>query len=182
MSQKQRQNHWFGTGGLVVGRRQRRVIGAVLKVPLSGRWHAYAWTLPEVDFALFDLRTDDDVSADEVVTYPIAFRVGVNGSANLDGRWLRVGKVAPPAAILAPVPKFIQDSISGAFSIYLAGDIRPATRSECLALERCAVWAPEHVEDRLRDHFAGHRNKWVESLAMTPQAEPGAAPDPPAPR
>lgn len=26
------------------------------------------------------------------------------------------------------------------------------------------VWSPEHVEDRLRDHFAGRPNKWEESL------------------
>ena len=160
-----------------MGVRQRRVVGAVLKVPLDACWHAYAWTLPEVDFALLDLRTDTDLPVAEIVTHAAAFRIGVNGSAYLDGRWLRVGKVAPPPAVLAPVPKFIRDPISGRFSIYSAGDICQATRAECVGLERCAVWAPEHVEDRLRDHFAGRRNKWVESLAMPPDAEPGAAAD-----
>ena len=150
--------------GLRVGARQRRIVGAVLKVPLGDGWHAYAWTLPEINFALFDLRADADVPLTKVVTHPIAFRVGVNGSAYLGGRWLRVGKVTPPPAVLAPVPTFIQDPITGAFSIYLAGDIRPATRAECVGLERCAVWAPEHVEERLRDHFTGRGNKWVESL------------------
>ena len=29
-----------------------------------------------------------------------------------------------------------------------------------------AVWDPQHVEDRLRDHFAGLPNKWVQSLAL----------------
>ncbi len=157
--------------------RQRRVIGTLLRVPLDARWHAYAWTLPEVDFALFDLRADADVPVAEVVARPIAFRVGVNGSAYLDGRWLRIGKVIPPAVMLSPVPKFIQDPISGAYKIYLAGVIRPAKRVECVGLERCAVWAPEHVEDRLRDHFAGRSNKWVDSLVMAPDAEPGAAAD-----
>jgi hypothetical protein len=157
--------------------RQRRVIGGVLKVPLGGGWHAYAWTLPEVDFALFDLRTDAEMPVTEVVIHPVAFRVGVNGSVYLDGRWPRIGKVAPPPEVLAPVATFTQDAISGRFSLYLAGDIRPATRAECAGLERCAVWAPEHVEDRLRDHFAGRPCKWVESLAIAPDAEPGALPD-----
>ena len=31
-------------------------------------------------------------------------------------------------------------------------------------LFRLAVWEPAHVEDRLRDHYAGAPNKWVESL------------------
>lgn len=143
---------------------QRRVIGGVLKVPLGGRWHAYAWTLPEVDFALFDLRTDAEMPAAEVVTHPVAFRVMVNASAYLDGLWPRIGKVAPPPEVLAPVPTFIQDQFTGQFSIYLAGDIRSATRAECIGLECCAVWAPEHVEDRLRDHFAGRRCKWIEPM------------------
>lgn len=146
--------------------RQRRSIGAILRVPLDDRWHSYAWTLPEVDFALFDLRTDSTVPVEEVVTYPIAFRVGVHKSAWTSGRWLRVGKANPPADLLAPVPTFIEDPISGAFSIYLLGEIRSAKREECVGLERCAVWDPEHVEDRLRDHFAGLPNKWVESLSL----------------
>lgn len=156
---------------------QRRVIGGVLKVPLGGGWHAYAWTLPEVDFALFDLRTDVEMSAAEVVTHPVAFRVMVNGSAYLDGRWTRIGKVTPPPEVLAPVPTYIQDQFTGQFSIYLAGDIRPATRAECIGLECCAVWAPEHVEDRLRDHVAGRRCKWGESLAVAPDSEPGSNAD-----
>lgn len=143
---------------------QRRVIGGVLKVPLGRGWHAYAWTLPEVDFALFDLRTDAELPAAEVVTHPVAFRVMVNGSAYLDGRWPRIGKVTPPLEMLAPVPTFMQDQFTGQFSIYLAGDIRPATRDECIGLECCAVWAPEQVEDRLRDHFVGRPCKWIEPL------------------
>jgi len=57
-------------------------------------------------------------------------------------------------------------SIQSAFQIYLAGHIRQASRAECEGLERCAVWEPEHVEDRLRDHFAGKPNVWVESLRL----------------
>lgn len=155
---------------------QRRVIGGVLKVPLGDGWHAYAWTLPEVDFALFDLRTDAKMSAAEVVNHPVAFRVMVNESAYLDGLWPRIGKVPPPPEVLAPVPTYIQDKFTGEFSIYLAGDIRPATRVECIGLECCAVWAPEQVEDRLRDHFAGRPCKWIESL-VAPDAEPDSNAD-----
>jgi hypothetical protein len=146
--------------------RQRHTVGALLCVPLDDRWHAYAWTLPEVDFAFFDLRADSEVAIEEIVAHPIAFRVGVHKSAWTTGRWLRVGKAEPPADVLAPVPTFIEDPISGKFSIYLLGKMRPAKREECVGFERCAVWEPEHVEDRLRDHFAGVPNKWVENLRL----------------
>lgn len=76
---------------------QRRVIGGVLKVPLGGRWHAYAWTLPEVDFALFDLRTDAEMPAAEVVTHPVAFRV--NGQCvGVLGRPVAADRQSGPAA------------------------------------------------------------------------------------
>jgi hypothetical protein len=146
--------------------RQRRTVGAVLLVPLDKRWHAYAWTLPEADFAFFDLRSESQLPVEDVVTHRIAFRVSVHKSAWTTGRWLRVGKIDPPPGMLAPVPTFIQDPMSDRFSIYLLGAIRPATREECVGLERCAVWDPEHVEDRLRDHFAGVPNKWVQSMAL----------------
>jgi hypothetical protein len=135
-------------------------------VPLDKKWHAYAWTLPEVDFAFFDLRASSDTPVHEVVQHRIAFRVGVHKSAWSDGRWTRIGKVDPPPEILAPVPTFIRDRLNGQFSIYLLGDIRPASREECVGLERCAIWEPEHVEDRLRDHFAGRPNKWVQLMAL----------------
>ncbi len=135
-------------------------------MPLSRQWHAYAWTLPEVNFAFFDLRASADVPVEEIVRHPIAFRVAVPKSAWTDGRWVRIGKVNPPPEILAPVPTFICDPLNGRLSIYLLGDIRTASRQECIGLERCAVWDPEHVEDRLRDHFAGRPNKWVESMVL----------------
>jgi hypothetical protein len=151
---------------LLVGIRQRRTVGAILKVPLDGESHAYAWTLPEADFAFFDLRANSDVAIEDVIRRLVAFRVGVHKSAWTTGRWPRVGKVEPPPRLLAAQPKFMQDSFNGRLSIYLGGDIRPATHDECIGLERCAVWGPEHVEDRLRDHFKGITNIWVQSLAL----------------
>lgn len=55
------------------------------------------------------------------------------------------------------------------FSIYNPnnGEIIRATKEECSGLERSAVWEPEHVEDRLIDHFENRPNKWVESLKIT---------------
>jgi hypothetical protein len=65
-----------------------------------------------------------------------------------------------------------QDALSGALTIYwsdhmtgTSGEI-PARASECEGLEVAAIWDPEHVEDRLRDHFDGRPNLWVESIRL----------------
>jgi hypothetical protein len=88
------------------------------------------------------------------------------------GRWEVVGQIEIPEK-LKSVPKFCkQDQISGALSIYQEIDDlaphyeRPARAGECDGLETAAVWEAEHIEDRLRDHFSGKPNKWVEQLRI----------------
>lgn len=148
-------------------KRQRRTLGALLKVPLGDGFHVYAQTLQEADFALFDMRTDTEACSEEIVCRPVLFVVAVHKSAWTNGRWRKVAKAPVSPELMIPRPMFIQDTLRpDRFQIYVAGEIRPATRAECVGLERCAVWDPEHVEDRLRDHFAGRPNKWVESMRL----------------
>lgn len=83
------------------------------------------------------------------------------------GRWKRVGHKSLSDAEARPPAKFIRDRLTpGRYRIYEDGKMREATRKECEGLEAAAVWEPEHVEDRLRDHYAGRPNKWVESLRL----------------
>jgi hypothetical protein len=87
-------------------------------------------------------------------------------SAYNTGRWPKVGTAPIPEALRGRVARFMQDAITKRLSISQDGGVtsRPATLDECRKLERLAVWSAEHVEDRLRDHYAGVPNKWVESL------------------
>ena len=58
--------------------------------------------------------------------------------------------------VTAP-PMSMKDPISGEYSVYKNGAIRPSDYEECRDLEVCAVWELEHVIDRLlRD------GKWTE--------------------
>lgn len=103
---------------------------------------------------------------DVVIKRPVLFIVAVMHSAIKKGRWPILGHIPLEAQLTAP-PSFIQDQLNkNIFQIYEGGVITPATREQCEGLERCAVWTPEQVEDRLHDHYAGRPNKWVESLKM----------------
>jgi len=147
------------------GVRQRRSPGAVLRIPMGG-WHTYALMLESVDMAFFDARSTSELPVDQIVARPILFRVAVMKRAYCTGRWRKVGSVSVPEPLRGGVPKFMEDAMNGRLSISADGGMtsRPATFEECRDLERLAVWDPEHVEDRLRDHYAGVPNKWVESL------------------
>lgn len=49
--------------------------------------------------------------------------------------------------------------------------------AECEGLECAAVWSPEHVEDRLRSHYAGVPCEWALSLRLkTVDADPRRPP------
>ena len=148
-------------------KRQRRTVGAILKIPLGDGSHTYAQTLPEADFVIFDAKSNRDLKPEEVVNKEVLFRVAVHNSAWTNSRWEKIGKANVQDEFMAPIPKFMQDMLNpNRFRIYLGGVIRSATREECSGLECCAVWDPEHVEDRIRDHYAGVPNKWFESLKI----------------
>ncbi|MGK9337961.1 hypothetical protein KXR65_18390, partial [Sinorhizobium meliloti] len=78
-----------------------------------------------------------------------------------------VGKVElPTASALDGAVFFKQDRISGKLTAYdaIANAEVQLSFEEADRLERAAVWSPEHVEDRLRDHLNGVSNKWWASM------------------
>lgn len=115
--------------------------------------------------AFYDLKTDHPVSVEEVITAPILFTVPVMRYAFKEGGWSIIGHQPLDEKLLEPPIFFMKDVFSGKFFItYDGGQRIPATRSEIEGHGRAAVWDPEHVEDRLSDHFIGRSNKWVQSL------------------
>lgn len=92
---------------LYLYKRQKRIIGAILKVPLNDGTHTYVQTLPEADFVFFDARTTIDLKPSEIVNKPILFRVAVHKSAWTDGRWEKIDKAEIDDKLMAPDPKFI---------------------------------------------------------------------------
>jgi hypothetical protein len=148
-------------------KRQRRKVGAFVKIRLDRRWHSYARILDEAVFAFYDSRADKELSIDEICSKPILFKIPVMNSAVTRGRWKIIGYLSLEPE-LKELPKFfIQDELDPAkFFIYHKGEAYPVTREECEGLEREAVWDAEHVEDRLRDYYKGVPNRIVESLKI----------------
>jgi hypothetical protein len=148
-------------------KKQRRVVGDVVRVDLEDGTHTYARVLPDATFAFYDKRDETELAISEILGLPVLFEVAVMDHAVKEGRWTVVGHAPLDGHFSKVRPRFIQDRVKpDSFSIYESGAIRPALRHECVGLEAAAVWEPAHVEDRLRDHYAGRTNKWVESLRI----------------
>jgi hypothetical protein len=148
-------------------KRQKRVPGDIVRIDLGDGVHSYARVLSEAQFAIYDCKTERDLDRETIIASPILFYVAVMDYAVKRGLWTVVGHLPLEDALLSPPPRFMQDALNPtSFSIYENGSIRPAKRAECEDLERAAVWDPNHVIDRIRDHYAGVSNKWVESLKI----------------
>lgn len=146
--------------------RSRRPVwrpGTVVRVALGDGWHTYG-ILREVPLvAIFDCRTQTDIPVSEVLARPVLFSVWVQVRAL--SLWPSVGTSELPPR-LRGADRFVKrDAISGRTTIYVDEGIeQPATSEELTTLEVAAVWDPEHVVDRIVDHYAGRPNKWEMSL------------------
>lgn len=139
--------------------KQRFEPGAVLRIDLDERRHTYARMLSDRPYlAIYDSVTEANLAVEEVVARPMLFVLAVSHRAYQ--RWPKVGEV-PLARAPAAIPEFFMQDMFNPRQCQIMdyqGNARPASPEECVGLERAAVWHPEHVEQRLRDHLAGREN------------------------
>nr|WP_215543323.1 Imm26 family immunity protein [Amycolatopsis sp. CA-230715] len=118
------------------------------------------------DLTLHDVRP---VSGQELHGVQVLFKVAVHNKALKSGEWPVVGKL--PLTAEEETAKdvfFMQDSLSNEVFKYVYNPLTrrasqfPATAEDVRALEAVAVWDSSHIEERLRDHYAGRPNKWTE--------------------
>jgi hypothetical protein len=144
--------------------------GAVLRVGLDDGTHTYARMLSRSPyFALYDARgSGDDADVERIVRSPVLFVVAVSAAAYRGGRWRRVGSVPPEDAAVA-IPEFFMQDIFDPQQCQVVdhlGRERAVTPEECAGLERLAVWAPEHIEERVLDHYQNRPNAHLEAMKL----------------
>lgn len=151
--------------------KQRITSGSIIKIDLGEGYHSYGRIIKNAGYGFYNILTKEEISdMKEIIGLPILFIVAVYNDAITRGRWIKVGKMPLEPSLEIMPNKFIQDGLHpDRFSIYNpnTGEISPSTREECIGLERAAVWEPEHVEERLRDYFAGRKNRFVEEDRRT---------------
>lgn len=147
--------------------RARWTVGALVKIPLPDGAFAFGRLLEFPLIAFYDVRSSasDRVTVQSLASANIAFILWVMKYAVTKGHWPIVDRGPLEGSLWEPPLFFLEDAISGElFTTYGGGVEQPASFAEVEGLERAAVWDPEHVVDRLVDHFAGRPNKWVESM------------------
>ena len=161
-----------GAAPSTTARRARRPRpGDVVRLDLGDGSHTYGRVLVRPFLAVYDARTDEPLAPADIIARPVLFTVGVFDREV--GRWEVVGRVPLRPGELEVPDLFRQDIITGACKLVdLAGNTRPATIEECEGRERESVWFAEHLVERIRDHYAGRPNVWVEQQRV--KRRPGA--------
>ena len=156
--------------------RENRAPGRVVRIDLGENRYAYGRQLlgPSVEFYDRLGTAGENVNLLDVVASPVAFTIWVMKYAfRRGGSWQLLDVVLLTDEERSRIDRRAkQDVLSKALTIYWSdhqtgayGEI-PASAEECEGLEVAAVWDPQHVEDRLRDHFDGRPNRWVESIRL----------------
>ncbi|WP_158553223.1 Imm26 family immunity protein [Mesorhizobium denitrificans] len=142
--------------------------GDVFIVPITDTQHCYAVALNHPLFGFFDVLSDTEHSVSSIDRYDVLFAVWVMDYAVKKGRWRKLGHTEKFKGCFEGTRFFKQDTINGRLTSYCDtdGSEFPISYNEAIGLEAAAVWDPEHVEQRLRDHFAGVPNKWVEIMKL----------------
>ena len=130
-------------------RRIRPKPGDVFQIPLPDGRFAYGRVFRDASVGIYKQVSAAPQSPPDREEF--AFIVGLYKDVLTSGRWPIIGRRPFPDEDAAwPPPKSIKDPISGRYSLYHKGEIRPASPEECAGLERAAVWDAHHVIDRIQ--------------------------------
>ena len=146
----------------------RRKDGSFIEIMLPNGKYSYGRILKHSSFAFYDIYSDTQIrDIDEFLKSEVLFTNAVYNYAITKNRWKLIAfRELEPYSL--PM-NFIQDAIDPhKFELYNpnTGTMMPAAKEQCLGLECAAVWEPEHIEERIIDHFEGRINKWVRSLQI----------------
>ncbi len=151
--------------------KQRITEGAILEINIDNQYYVYAQILKKgLGYAFFDYKAKEKLTDFQILNKcDVLFIVMVYNDVITQGKWLKVGKSSIREDLLIQPMKFIQDTIyPEKFELYNpnTGEIAPTTKEKVIGLERAAVWEANHIEDRIRDHYLGVPNVWLEQMSI----------------
>lgn len=144
---------------LMTGKKgKRKKIGDVYAIPLPNGKYAFGRIFKDAGIGIY--KHIGDTIGDIPIAGEYQFIVGVYDYVLKSGDWTVVeNRPFKNDDEAFPPPSCIIDSLSGEYSFYHKGQIRSATKSECEGLEITAVWADNHIIDRIMGEVKWHKNE-----------------------
>jgi len=142
----------------------KRIVGDLIRIRLGDGSFSFGQLLEDPLVGFYNINSNsEDIDIKNIVEADFLFKVWVMNYTIEDGIWEVIGHQSLSEELLEEAKFYKVDPISKAFSIYWGnGNEIKATPTECVNLERAAVWESNHIENRLQDHFANRPNETVE--------------------
>lgn len=138
-------------------KRRRIKLGDVYAIPLPNGKYAFGRVFKDAGFGVYEHIGESMGNSPENENYQ--FNVGLYKHVLKSGEWTFIeNRPFKNEEEAFPPPMCIIDQISGKYKIYYKGEIRKATKSECEGLEIAAVWADNHIVDRIMGDDKWHRS------------------------
>lgn len=137
-------------------RRKRIKLGDVYAIPLPDGRYAFGRVFDDGGIAIYKYigNSIEDIPNQE----DYQFIVGVYKYVLQSGDWPIVeNRPFINEEDSCPPPQCIIDPIDGSYSIYYNGEIRDSNKEECEGLEEAAVWADNHIIDRIMGDDTWHK-------------------------
>lgn len=140
--------------------------GDIIEIPLGNNEFSFARYIGNEDYAFYNLKiTGQSLDIETVLKSNVLFIAVVDTYALKKGLWRIIGNAPIENSLKKVPPKYIRDVVDSNKYYIMDGDQKvQSSKEECRDLEVMASWSPEQMTDRLRDHFLGRPNKWLESI------------------
>ena len=146
-------------------KKKRLIQGTVIKIPIGDGFHCYGRLLTKPTWEVFDYRTKENATDIERITsQTVLFTICIHTASINQSDWEVVGR-SRGEDLDARIPLQFSQNRSDPTDCKVLDrfdNFFPATIEDCRGLERIVNWDPHHVVDRIRDHYAGVPNVWVE--------------------
>jgi len=142
-------------------------LGDVLLVPLKDGNFTFCRVREYSCISVYEVITSDEsISLMEIIDFPILFSVCVHKSAY--GKWRKVGNVELDDRLKKLVPFFRQNkfNLNKCMLQDEYGNERAVSPSECVGIERSAVWDAVHVEQRAYDELNGRESDLAKKMKV----------------
>lgn len=147
-------------------KKQKEIPGGIVKIKFDESYHTYGRILKYHDVALYDCKTVQEITdLIEIVKRPIIYKMIVNVDGVKYGRWPIIGVMQLEKQLQNS--KYYLEEIGrpDLCKIIENGEIRyNVPKHEGIGLEVGAVWDPTHVEEFLRDYYAGRENNSLKTI------------------
>lgn len=148
---------------------KKQKIGNIFKVPFLENLNAYCRLIDNHIFTFYDVFTENELKGLDLIKLKKLFTIYIHKDVFKKSEWQLVDNLPLQDIELESSPSFFKQDVGNKKLCWIVnsnGEEKQVEPTECIGLEKLAVWDYEQVESRLRDHYYKQENKFVKHMQV----------------